>query len=127
MSNRETIHKYFEALNHENWQELGELFHSEASYKATGARERKGRDEITSFFSTLFSPWLTHNDGPTRLILDGDAAAAEVTFTGTTQDGRTVSFDAVDVFTFHDGKLMTASTWYDLPAVRRLLESTAGG
>jgi hypothetical protein len=41
-----------------------------------------------------------------------------VTFTGTTADGREISFDAVDVFDLARGRIRRLSSWYDVADVR---------
>jgi ketosteroid isomerase-like protein len=115
------IKEYFDAVNGEHWEHLGSLFTADASYRTTGARPRHGREEIARFFLSLFEPWREHDDAPQLVIAERDAAAVEVFFHGTAQDGRNISFEAVDVFRFRDGKIRSATTWYDVAAVRRML------
>jgi hypothetical protein len=50
---------------------------------------------------------------------------AEVTFSGTTADGRDVTFDAVDVFDLEDGLIRRFSNWYDIAYARRVLSNGA--
>ena len=110
---------YFACLNTEDWERMATLWTPDACMRAVGARPRTGRDEVLGYFRTLFEPWETHLDSPTRLVRDGDVVVAEVSFTGRTASGRDAAFDAVDVFDLRDGRIAALSTWYDLVAARR--------
>jgi uncharacterized protein (TIGR02246 family) len=117
----DAVRAYFDALNAEDWPRLSELWAEDAELRAVGARPRRGREQIMSYFRPLFEPWARHRDTPTRVIADGDAVVVEVEFTGMTRDGRELSFDAVDVFDLADGAIARLSTWYDLAWVRKQL------
>ena len=75
------------------------------------------------YFGKLFTPWVKHEDKPTRLLVAGDAITAEVTFYGTTSDGRDVAFDAIDVFDLTHGRIQSFSNWYDIDYARRTLSA----
>jgi uncharacterized protein (TIGR02246 family) len=115
------IRAYFDALNAEDWPRMAALWADHAELRAVGARPRRGREQIMSYFTPLFEPWARHRDTPTRFIGDGDAVVVEVEFTGTTHDGRELSFDAVDVFDLAGGAIARLTTWYDLAWVRKQL------
>lgn len=115
------VQRYFSAINSEDWPAFEELWAENATYATTGARPRVGRDNIVEFFHGLFASWSIHHDAPVTVTMKGDAATVDVFFTGTTLDGRELSFDAVDEFSFRDGTFVTASTTYDLDHVRGLL------
>src|SRR5438445_3677990 len=100
MNNREVVRRYFRCLDEEDWKTMGTLWHEDSELMATGARPRRGREEVLGYFSKLFGPWPAHADTPTRMIESGSTIVAEVTFTGRTADRREVSFDAVDIFDF---------------------------
>jgi ketosteroid isomerase-like protein len=117
----DTVQRYFVCLDTEDWTQMRTLWHDDAELRAVGARPRSGADEVIGYFSNLFSPWPVHQDKPTRLIGSGDTIVAEVTFTGTTPDGRDVSFDAVDVFDLRDGRIAKLTNWYDIAYVRKVL------
>ncbi|HEY2650723.1 MAG TPA: nuclear transport factor 2 family protein [Solirubrobacteraceae bacterium] len=122
MSPVETVDAYFVCLDTENWSRMRTLWCTDCELRAVGARPRSGLDEVIGYFSRLFTPWSRHRDLPTRLIRDCDTIVAEVAFTGTTPDGRQVSFDAIDVFDLQSGRIRTLSNWYDLAYVRRVLD-----
>jgi ketosteroid isomerase-like protein len=119
--NEETVRRYFACLDAEDWAQMRTLWQPDAELRAVGARPRRGADEVVAYFSTLFAPWPRHEDRPTRLIVAGDTIVAEVTFTGTTADGREVSFDAVDVFDLRDGLIARETNWYDIAYARKAL------
>jgi len=120
------IDRYFAHINAEDWPAFAQLWDDWSELRAVGSRPRQGAAEIETFYRGLFTPWREHSDVPTRVLPSGDAVAVEVHFDGTTQDGRDLAFDAVDVFDLEDGRIRKLSTWYDLVLVRRLLEVGAG-
>jgi ketosteroid isomerase-like protein len=124
MEVEDTVRNYFTCLDTENWDAMRELWHVDAELRAVGTRARKGVDEVIAYFSTLFAPWPRHTDAPTRLLISGHTVVAEVTFTGTTADGRDVSFDAVDVFDLAEGRIRRLTNWYDLAYARRVLSGS---
>jgi ketosteroid isomerase-like protein len=122
---RDVAERYFRCLDTEDWSAMAELWTPEAQLRAVGARPRNDRDGIIEYFSKLFDPWPTHRDHPDRLIVSeaDQTVIAEVTFTGTTADGREVRFAAVDVFDFADGRIRKLTNWYDIDYARRMIGS----
>jgi ketosteroid isomerase-like protein len=116
------VARYFECLNTESWDGMAEIWHEDCHLRAVGARPRHGREAVIEFFSRLFGPWAEHEDRATRTIVAGSVATVEVTFTGTTRDGRVVAFEAVDVFDIQGGRIRSLSNWYDIDFVRSKLE-----
>jgi ketosteroid isomerase-like protein len=122
MTTDELIRGYFDSVNREQWDRLGELFAEDGTYRTMGARSRHGRAEVVAFFrDKAFAAWAVHHDEPCHRIIDGGFAAVEVAFTGTTHDGREIGFDAVDLFSVAEGTIAGVSTWYDIGLVRGLL------
>ena len=106
---------------------MPELWTADAQLRAVGARPRSDRDGVIGYFSKLFDPWPVHRDHPERLIVSeaDQTVVAEVTFTGTTPDGREVRFEAIDVFDFEDGRISKLTNWYDIDYARRALSPEA--
>jgi ketosteroid isomerase-like protein len=124
---REVALRYFTCLDTEDWEQMAGLWTEDGVLRAVGARPRDGRDAVIGYFAKLFTPWPSHVDAPTRLIVAEaeQTVIAEVTFTGTTPDGREVSFDAVDVFDLRDGRICKLSNWYDVDYARKVLAVSA--
>jgi ketosteroid isomerase-like protein len=120
---RDVALRYFACLDAEDWVQMAELWTEDGRMLAVGARPRDDRDQVLAYFGKLFTPWQHHEDRPTRLIVaEADqAVVAEVTFLGTTQDGRDVRFEAVDVFDFRDGRICKLTNWYDIAYARKTL------
>jgi ketosteroid isomerase-like protein len=121
MGHREILATYFDAMNHERWDEFASLWSAESLVQAVGAKARHGVDEIVQFYQGLFAPWETHLDVPTRTIFEGATAVVEVTFSGVSRQGASITFDAIDVIDFADGTIAKLTNWYDLVLVRKLL------
>jgi ketosteroid isomerase-like protein len=121
---REQVARYFEYLNGDRWDEMQTLWTEDAELRAVGARPRSGRDDVLGYFRKVFQPWPDHDDTPTRLVVSvpDRTVLAEVVFTGRTQSGREVRFDAIDVFDFaEDGRIRRWSNWYDVDYARRMI------
>jgi ketosteroid isomerase-like protein len=121
------VREYFRCLDAEDWEGMRRIWHPAGELRAVGARPRRGRDEVLRYFSRLFAPWPSHRDVPTRIVAAGDVVTAEVRFEGVTPAGRSVTFDAVDVFDLEDGLIRALSNWYDLDYARRMLAEPGGG
>jgi ketosteroid isomerase-like protein len=122
---RAVVMRYFDCLNVEDWEGMADVWADECRLDAVGARPRVDREGVLDYFQKIFEPWPTHRDEPTRVIVSADSQAvvAEVTFAGTTGDGREITFDAVDVFDLDGGRIRSLSSWYDIDRVRRALSS----
>jgi ketosteroid isomerase-like protein len=118
------VRRYFACLDAEDWETMRTLWHDDAELRAVGTRPQHGIDAIIAFCGRIFEPWHVHRDAPTRFLPCGDTIVVEVTFSGTTHDGREVTFDAVDVFDLRAGRIRRLCTWYDIAHARKLL---AGG
>lgn len=120
-TNEEVVRAYFHCLDTEDWVSMRQLWRDDCRLRAVGARPRQGIDDTMGYFSKLFNPWVKHEDRPTRLVVSGDTVVAEVTFYGTTSAGRTVAFDAVDIFDLQGGQIHSFSNWYDIDYARKAL------
>jgi len=124
---RQTIDAYFECINNEHWDRLAELFSVDAELRAVGARPRAGRDDIGTYFREALGPYPEHRDEPTRIIPAGQTVTVEIHFEGRLDNGRPLSFDAVDVFDFLGDRIQRLTSWYDSAQVRRDLRQASRG
>ncbi|MGD0245198.1 MAG: nuclear transport factor 2 family protein [Streptosporangiaceae bacterium] len=113
------VSAYFDAVNAEDWDALAGLWAPDAELYPAGARPRQGREAIGAFYPRLLAAWAEHTDRPVRRITEADTVVVEISFTGTTHEGRSVAFDAVDVFDLAGPLIRRLSIWYDTAAVLR--------
>jgi ketosteroid isomerase-like protein len=113
------VSAYFAAINAEDWDALAGLWEPDAELYPAGARPRHGREAILAFYPRLLAGWARHVDQPGRRITEADTVVVEISFTGQTSEGRSVAFDAVDVFDLAGPRIRRLSNWYDTAAVLR--------
>jgi uncharacterized protein (TIGR02246 family) len=117
------VDTYFSALNSEDWPTFVALWAPDGVFQTVGARPRRGGDEIAAFLKRLFTLWTTHDDRPVHVLVapDQSSASVEILFSGTTASGVAVSFEAVDLFDFVDGRVTRVRSFYDLERTRELI------
>jgi hypothetical protein len=74
----------------EDWTALAELWEPDAELVATGARPRRGREDIVAYYPRVLAGYAEHEDRPVRRIKDGSTVVVEVSYTGRTPAGRLV-------------------------------------
>jgi ketosteroid isomerase-like protein len=121
MSNRQVVEKYFQFVDNEDYDALESLFASDAILHSAGGGERSGIKRIMSFYRNVFIKFPKHRDEPTRIIETADVIVVEIAFTGQSNTGVSVSFPAVDIFDFKDGKISSLSQWVDTAAIETML------
>jgi ketosteroid isomerase-like protein len=119
----ECVVRYFELMNADRWDEFGDVWNEDAQHAAPGAGSRQGRETIVEFYRHLFDLWDEHDDRPTRYIVaeDGAYVTVEVTYVGKLEDGRDMTFEAIDTIEVRDGRIAKLVTWYDSGLLRKLL------
>jgi steroid Delta-isomerase len=116
---------YFSAINAEDWDALRAVWADDAVVLAAGARPRNGVDDLMGLYTKMFDHWPQHQDIPGRVLVDGHTVTVEVHFVGTTDDGRQLEFDAVDVIDVEGGKITKLTNWYDTSKVRAMVAGPA--
>jgi ketosteroid isomerase-like protein len=116
------VRAYFDAINAEDWDALAGLWEPDAELYPAGARPRQGREAIGAFYPRLLSGWAEHTDQPGRRITEASTVVVEIAFTGTTREGRSVAFGAVDIFDLAGPRIRRLSIWYDTAAVLRQVQ-----
>jgi ketosteroid isomerase-like protein len=112
---------YFRGINEEDWDTLRSVWADDAVVLAAGARPRTGVDDLMGLYTKMFDHWPKHLDVPGRTFIDGNTVTVEVHFIGTTDDGRELEFDAVDVIDLEKGKITKLTNWYDTSKVRAMI------
>ncbi|CAH1662493.1 MULTISPECIES: nuclear transport factor 2 family protein [unclassified Chelatococcus] len=124
MNDDRIVDLYFEYVNNENWDGLGDLLAENCDHRAVGAKPRLGRAAALEYFRGMFDPWREHHDQPGRRMRGEGCLAIEINFTGTTNANQRVTFEALDVFDIREGRIARLVTWYDIAHVRRLLSDS---
>jgi ketosteroid isomerase-like protein len=119
------VSRYFDGLNSEDWDGFRSIWAADASVFAVGARPRHGVDEVLKLYKKLFAHWSRHLDVPGRTFIDDDTVTVEVHFVGTTDEGRDVEFDAIDVIDLEGDRIKRISTWYDTARVSALIAGSS--
>jgi ketosteroid isomerase-like protein len=122
MSTAELVGRYFDAVNGHDWEQLAAIFHPDVVVEHGSTLSVTGRDRAIRLLSAVVAQFGEHRDQPTRVLVDGRAAAVEIRFTGTrAADGKPLSFAAVDIIDT-DGEVITkVASWYDTAEVLPLL------
>jgi ketosteroid isomerase-like protein len=118
------VARLFADLNAERMDSAGDLFSDDATLRAPAVGRVAGRAAILDFFTAAFRPFATHVEVPTRILVSDTTATVEMRFDGTTADGRSLTFDGVDILDFDTAGLITAlSSWNDSLAISRQLRA----
>jgi ketosteroid isomerase-like protein len=121
MDTREIVEAYFDRMNREDWEGLGELFQEDAVLEAPGFPRQRGRDTVRTYFQAALGIYPKHYDDPVRIVVAGDTATVNIHYEGTLANGYELIFDAVDVFDMRDGLIGELTSWYDSHMVRQAL------
>ena len=116
------VSAYFDAINAEDWDALAGLWEPDAELYPAGGRPRHGREAIGAYYPRLLAGWTAHTDQPGRRITEASTVVVEIAFTGTTREGRPVTFDALDMFDLAGPRIRRLSIWYDTAAVIRQVQ-----
>jgi ketosteroid isomerase-like protein len=120
--NARTLTRYFEGINAERYDDVAALFAENGELCAPGTQPCRSAD-IAAYFSAALAPYPEHTDQSGRVLYSGDSATVEIHFTGRTESGFQLEFDAVDVFDFDaESKIVKLTSWYDSHAVRQVLK-----
>lgn len=115
------IPRYFAAINGDDWDGLDDALAPDVVVSPPGMDDVHGLEAAKAHYAGLLAGFPEHVDAPTRYLVSGDSATVEIDFRGRTDDGREVTFAAVDVFDMVADRIARVSIWYDTHGVRRQL------
>ena len=121
-SHAATILEFFRRFNDEDVDGVLDLFADDAEFSmGLFERELRGRAELKSFLLEHLAAWSAHREWATSVIVEGDVAASELHFDGTTRGGVAVSMDNLNVWEFRDGLIVRVHVYADRAPLERAL------
>ena len=119
------VEEYFRCVNGGRLEELTALFAADAVMRVPLSRPRHGREAIRAYYERTFRSFPEkRHDRVERLYVADDECqvAVDIHFEGEDVTvGRSVVFDAVDLFRIRDGMIAELRIFYDSAAVLRQL------
>jgi ketosteroid isomerase-like protein len=115
--------RYFTAVNESRLDDLAAAFAEDAILSFPMLPPVAGRKAIQEFYAGVLVFYPERRDDITRWFVSegGGDVAAEISFVGKTSTGKTVEFDAVDVFTIRNGVIQKLIIYYDSAKVLQML------
>ncbi len=117
---------YFAAINQTRLGDLARLFAENARLDFPMCETIRGREAIRRFYEGVLARYSERRDEVTCYFTgrDGDVAA-RIHFEGKTLAGRTVIFDAVDLFRVRHGRIEELRIFYDSLRVLEMVGNRA--
>ena len=113
---------YFGAINESRLDDLANVFAEDATLSFPMLNPMRGRMAIRDFYAGIMNSYPERYDKVTRWFVSDDAdVAAEIHFEGRTTTGRSVIFDAVDLFRISDGQIHELLIFYDSARVLKMI------
>jgi ketosteroid isomerase-like protein len=126
----DTVRRYFTAVNADRFDELADLFADTIVIEMGSALPRRGIADALAYYPKALADIPVHEDDPVSVMAsaDGRRVAVEIAFSGTTGDGRAVTFTAVDLFDLDaGGRIVRLRSIYDTATVREQLRAPHDG
>lgn len=113
---------YFDAVNETRLDDLGRVFAENATLSFPMLDPIVGRRAIRAFYAGVLEFYPKRLDEVTRwFVSEAGDVAAEIHFEGETATGRSVVFDAVDLFRVREGEIQELRIFYDSAKVMRMV------
>jgi len=125
MSIRDTVYKYFETINNEEFDDLFDLFCKDVVFSCPVDFKVQGVEKIRPFYLNVPKNYPEHEDRPIDVLIDGNRAAVLIQFEGKSASGIPVSFLATDWFTFEGDKIKTLNIFFDSLSLSKSLKKGA--
>ncbi len=118
---------YFHAVHAGDTEALAQAFEEDAEIRFPTRAPVTGRANIAAFYADVFKFYVNRHDEVTRWFHSADGlVAAQIHFDGTTNTGRDVTFDAIDVFSERNGRIHRLWIVYDSATVLQMLGALPG-
>ncbi len=113
-SSEPIVLSYFKAVDAMDIDELMALFNDDASLHYPVSDPIVGKDAIRNFYSGVFKKYASGQDHIRRLFFSEDGSmVAEIYFEAVLKNGRSVEFEAVDIFTIVDNRIQKIQVNFD--------------
>lgn len=122
MSTATLVERYFDAINNDKWHDLAAVLHPEVHVQHGMSFSCSGVESAVRFYQAIIRQFNEHEDRPTRIVVDGNTAAVEITFTGTKKDHTPLTFPAADFIETDGQRITRVSSWYDTAVVIPLIK-----
>jgi len=123
MTIKDTLNKYFECINREEFDQLFDLFCEDMRFSCPVDFVTQDPDKVRAFYNKVPENYPEHLDKPVDIITSGNRAAVHIQFSGKRASGQRVEFSAVDWFTFEGDRIKTLSIFYDSLGLSRQLKN----
>jgi steroid delta-isomerase-like uncharacterized protein len=124
------VRKWVEVANRQDWDGMVELYAEEGTYKSPRGIVT-GKEAIRRAFQGLFEVQPNLHTEITNIFGGGDSVAIEIIARGNTVKhwpavpgsvaGRSMENNAVHIFRFRDGKIVSDTAYYDSAVLARQL------
>ncbi len=113
---------YFAAVNDTRLDDLAAVFAEDAVLRFPMLPPIRGRNAIREFYGGVLQFYPRRYDNVTAwFVSESGDVAAEIHFEGETATGRSVIFDAVDVFRFNGSQITELRIFYDSAKVMQMV------
>lgn len=119
MTPEQIVTGYFDAVNSRDWDGLAAVLHPDVSIRHGSLLSADGAPAVVKLYRAILSQYREgrHEDRPTRILVQGNLVAVEITATVEKLDGTRLTFPAADFIELRDGLIFHVSTWYDTAVV----------
>jgi steroid delta-isomerase len=124
-TNEQTVAAYFAATRSMDIEGFVNAFTPDAvSHDPVGTPAHHGHEALRSFLGGVFSLLDTFGLTENSVFLAGNSAAIKWTGTGVGKNGKSVSFEGIDVMDFNaEGKIVMVHAYWDPAPVLAILQS----
>lgn len=116
------MREFFRRFDAEDVDGLLELFTEDCSFSMIlYDRDLRGKAELREFFRMHMGNWREHREWATSIVVEGASGASELHFEGTTNEGRHVVMDNLNVWDFADGRIRRIRVYADTALLQEAL------
>jgi len=125
LTNEQAVAEYFAATRTMDIERFVNVFAPDAvSHDPVGAAPHHGHEALRSFLTGVFSLLESFGLTENSVFLAGNSAAVKWTGAGVGKNGKSISFEGIDVLEFNtEGKIVMVHAYWDPTPVLATLQS----